>query len=182
MYRSLFCENTWNMVLWPFLIRDKKKWIITPRFTHFFGFHPPCTNKSKNNSDFIFVGPRPPTDNLSPTKMDIIFVGFPSQQKWKKIWRPSQVSVLIHCTVLKYWYNSTVSLTMILYISGSSIRTVISQCQDLHSRFYLCLRPCMHFILHSFVVRCVFAHHGKRWDLRCHHDNCRDSSTVDSGQ
>jgi hypothetical protein len=32
--------------------------MITPRFTHFWGFHSPYTNKNKNNSDFIFVGPR----------------------------------------------------------------------------------------------------------------------------
>ncbi len=39
--------------------KQKQKWIITPWFTHFCGFHPPAhTNKNKNNSDFIFVGPQ----------------------------------------------------------------------------------------------------------------------------
>jgi hypothetical protein len=139
-----------------------------------------------------------------------------------KIPWPSQVFRIDSCTVVKYWYDSTVSLTMILYISGSSVRTVVSQCQDSHSRFYLCLCMCMHFSctalswdaslrimendeiwgaimtilcrdsrtadsrqwsslplslyvyalqLHSFVVRCVVAHHGKRWDVRCHRNN-----------
>ena len=37
--------------------KQKQKWIITPQFTHFCGFHPPYTNKTKNTSDFIFVGP-----------------------------------------------------------------------------------------------------------------------------
>ena len=100
-----------------------------------------------------------------------------------KIPWPSQVSVLIHRTVLKYWYDSTVSLTMILYIGGSSVRTVVSQCQDLHSRFYICLCPCMHFSCTVLL-----------WDasLRIMENDeiwgaivtilCRDSSAVDSRQ
>jgi hypothetical protein len=78
----------------------------------------------------------PPTDNLPPTKMKTIL----------RIPLPSQVfHVLIYGTVLKYWYDSTASLSMILYIGGSSVRTVASQFQDSHCRFYLCRCMCMHF-------------------------------------
>jgi hypothetical protein len=80
--------------------------------------------------------------------MDFIFVGFPRQQKWKQFWRFHDIakfSVLIQHTVLKYWYNSIVSSTMILYIRGSSVRTVVSKCQDSNPRFYHCRRTCMHF-------------------------------------
>ena len=128
----------------------------------------------------------PPTDNLSPTKMDFIFVGFPGQQKWKQFWRFHDLpkfSVLIHRTVLKYWYDRTASLTMILYISGSFVQTAVSQCQESHSPFYLCFCTCMPF-------NCT----ALSWDasLRIMESDviwgaivtvfCRDSSTVDNGQ
>ncbi len=97
---------------------------------------------------------------------------------------PSQVFHIDSCTVLMYWYNSTVSLTMILlYISGFSVPTVFSQCQDLHSCFYLCLCTCLHFSCTALL-----------WDasLRIMENDeiwgaivtilCHDSSTVDSRQ
>ncbi len=100
-----------------------------------------------------------------------------------KIPWPTQIFCIVSCTVLKYWYDRTVSLTMILYISGFSVQTVVSQCQDSHSRFCVCLFTCMHFSCN-----------GLSWDssLRIMENDdiwgaivtilCRDSSTVDSWQ
>ncbi len=62
--------------------KQKQKWIITPRFTHFCDFSPSLYEQKQKQFWFHFCWPpTPPTDNLSPTKMDFIFVGFPGQQQ-----------------------------------------------------------------------------------------------------
>jgi hypothetical protein len=90
---------------------------------------------------------------------------------------------LIHRTVLKYWYDGTVLLTMILCISGSSVWTVVSQCQDLHSCFYLCLCPCMHFSCTalSWDVSLRIMENNEIWGVIVT-ILCCDSSAVDSRQ
>jgi hypothetical protein len=75
--------------------KQKQKWIISPKFTHICGFHPPYTNKNKNNSDFIFVGP--PTDNISSYQFHFCWLSWSTKMKTiLKIPRPSQVFRITH--------------------------------------------------------------------------------------
>ena len=55
-------QQKWNQICFCFCWalpymgqKQKQKWIITPQFTHFCGFHPPYTNKNK--SDLILLAP-----------------------------------------------------------------------------------------------------------------------------
>jgi hypothetical protein len=118
--------------------------------------------------------------------MDFIFVGFPGQQKWIFFWRFHDLpkfSVLIHRTVLKYWYDRTASLTMIMYISGSFVRTAVSQCQELHSHFYLCFCTCMPFSCTALSLDASLrtTENDVIWGAIVT-GRCRDSSAVDSRQ
>jgi hypothetical protein len=152
---------------------QKQKWITTPRFTHFCGFHPPFTNKNKNNSDFIFVGPRLIT-YLQQKWISFLLAFIVNKNENNFEDSMTYPSFPYYCTVLKYWYDSIVSSTMIQYISGSKRVLLSNNCLTV-SGFALSFLPLSLYVyglqLHSFVVRYVVAHHGKRWDLRCHRDN-----------
>ena len=171
-------QQKWNQICFCFCWalpymgqKQKQKWIITPQFTHFCGFHHPYANKNKNNSDFIFVGPRLIT-YLQQKWISFLFAFLVNKNENNfedSMTYPSFLYCFMYSTKVLVWQHRLVNDDTVhqrILCSNSCLTVSGFTLSFLRLSFYVYALQ-----LQWFVVRFVVAHHGKRCYLRCNRDN-----------